>query len=86
MTDDEESRRIILLRRARFVAAALATATLAASNACDDFDSAPQPCLTLLGGRPNVQDAEPDRESGSGGMGGLGGLGGASSDASNERG
>jgi hypothetical protein len=39
---DEESRRIILSRRARFVAAALASASLAAS-ACD---AEPQVCLS----------------------------------------
>jgi hypothetical protein len=89
---DEESKRIILSRRARFVAAALASAGLAAGPACggevDDGKS---------GAGGQTRDASRDRRDepqvclsppggfgGVGGFGGTSGAGGAPVDASSE--
>jgi hypothetical protein len=60
---DDESKRLILARRARFVAAALA-GVAATANACGG-DAEPQPCLSPLydggisDGRADAADARP---------------------------
>lgn len=53
--DDDEARRIILARRARFVAAALAGAGIASASC----ESSPQPCLEpgAPGGQYNAEPA-----------------------------
>jgi hypothetical protein len=57
VTDDDESKRIILTRRARFIAAALASAGLTAAS-CNksNVDANPQPCLSAP---PQNYDAAP---------------------------
>jgi hypothetical protein len=59
VTDDDESKRIILTRRARFIAAALASAGLTAAS-CNksNVDANPQPCLSAP---PQNYDAGPPR-------------------------
>jgi hypothetical protein len=60
--EEEEARRAVLSRRARFVAAALATAGIATASCggkTDDRDGSPQPCLDFAetggaGGAPQV--------------------------------
>ena len=65
MSDDVESRRVILSRRARFIAAALASAGVTAVASCSD-DSKPQACLSFYGGAGGGdQDAGPDADAGS---------------------
>ncbi|MEZ4223343.1 MAG: hypothetical protein R3B13_20525 [Polyangiaceae bacterium] len=73
------SREIILARRARFVAAALAAL---GATACSGSDSEPQACLSPVGDSGALSDAA------TGGSGGVlsdaatGGSGGAVSDSS----
>jgi hypothetical protein len=87
MTDDE-SKRIILSRRARFIAAALASAGLAANPACggdvdDDKGGAGTGGAGASGGTPQVC-LSPPRGGTGGTYGGSGGVGGAPFDASTE--
>ncbi len=92
MTDDE-SKRIILSRRARFIAAALASAGLAANPACggntDDSESTSNGGGGGSGGQ--TRDANRDRNDEPqvclqppGGFGGVGGVGGGPIDAPSE--
>jgi hypothetical protein len=93
MTDDE-SKRIILSRRARFIAAALASAGLAANPACggdveDDKGGAGASGGTSpAGGAGGVGGPQvclsPPRGGTGGEFGGTGGVGGAPFDASAE--
>jgi hypothetical protein len=57
VTDDDDCKRIILTRRARFIAAALASAGLTAAS-CNksNVDANPQPCLSAP---PQNYDAAP---------------------------
>jgi hypothetical protein len=84
MTDDE-SKRIILSRRARFIAAALASAGLAANPACggdvDDEGGSGGTARDAAGDQPQVCLQPPG---GRGGVGGVGGFGGAPFDATSE--
>lgn len=66
--EDDENRRAILARRARFITAAITGLVMAAG--CPETDPPPQPCL----------DAPPPPATGGGGMGqgGEGGVGGES--------
>ena len=68
---DEASKKAILKRRARFVAAALASAGIGAAVSCggETSTSSPQPCLKAAvdaggDGEPQVFDAGPDADSG----------------------
>ena len=61
-TGNDEAKRLILARRARFVAAALAGIAAACGGSTDDTD--PKPCLSIQpgdGGPPtdSASDAEP---------------------------
>ena len=79
-TDD--ARRLILSRRARFVAAALASAGVVAAG-CDDTATEPQPCLSVQGGMPTGtqtgsgvggEGGGPQTPGGAGGEAGSGGA------------
>jgi hypothetical protein len=86
MSENDESKRIILSRRARFIAAGLASVSLAANAACES-EAEPQACLSYYtGGASGTEatDGGPDGNDGPGGLGGLGGFGGGPSDAANE--
>jgi hypothetical protein len=75
---DEESKNVILARRARFIAAALASVA-AHSQACD-ANSTAQPCLTFSSGGTETGGTSGAGQGGSAGASvippGLGGEGG----------
>ena len=60
MTDDDDCRRTILSRRARFIAAALASAGLTAAS-CNksNVEANPQPCLSAPPPRYDVAPPQP---------------------------
>lgn len=60
---NDEAKRLILARRARFVAAALTGVAVACGGSTESTDQNPQPCLSppanLDGGRDTGTDAQP---------------------------
>jgi len=67
VTSDDDTKKLILARRARFIAAALAGAGLSSGSitACGDSEGdktvVPQPCLSIAG--PRDASADPDAAS-----------------------